>query len=532
MKFLSVSLLVSLFFFIYVANTIWTLIELFIPPSCAKGSRCFHSYLAKKPVQHLVIFTSYSERPQNGEETKVYAKLNFDYETTTELEIPLGIPRKTRNNGTFHMHICLIDERKLYWSFQELQQSEPVETIPLIVFMEPQAPTFKLLNLEMEEEKRFDTKPVGHLITSIAFSVFTDSVEMQANKIPGELYPYLRISGRTYLPIIQYNILKTRLKNLLEIKKDTISANVTMNYSPISFGLMRLMLQIKMALQNFKTLGFSDKDVDDVKGMFADTNLYLLSVTVFIASFHLLFDFLAFKNDVSFWRGKKSMAGLSIRTVLWRAFSQCVILLYLLDEKTSMIVLVPASIGALIELWKAKKVLRIGIEWSSYKQLPKLVYHKEQCDSAELHTRAADAEAMQYLSYLLYPLCLAGAAYSLIYEPHKSWYSWSLHSLVNGVYAFGFLFMLPQLFVNYKLKSVAALPWRAFMYKAFNTFIDDIFAFIITMPTAHRVACFRDDIVFTIYLYQRWLYPVDITRIDDSTSITETLQVDQSKKQD
>ena len=32
------------------------------------------------------------------------------------------------------------------------------------------------------------------------------------------------------------------------------------------------------------------------------------------------------------------------------------------------------------------------------------------------------------------------------------------------------------------------------MYKAFNTFIDDLFAFIITMPTAHRVACFRDDV--------------------------------------
>lgn len=85
-----------------------------------------------------------------------------------------------------------------------------------------------------------------------------------------------------------------------------------------------------------------------------------------------------------------------------------------------------------------------------------------------------------------------------------SWYSWALHSIVNGVYAFGFLFMLPQLFVNYRLRSVAALPWRAFMYKAFNTFIDDVFAFIITMPTAHRVACFRDDLVFLVYLYQRW----------------------------
>lgn len=103
----------------------------------------------------------------------------------------------------------------------------------------------------------------------------------------------------------------------------------------------------------------------------------------------------------------------------------------------------------------------------------------------------------------------------------RSWYSWTINSLVNGVYAFGFLFMLPQLFINYKLKSVAALPWRSFMYKAFNTFIDDVFAFIITMPTAHRLACFRDDIVFIVYLYQRWLYPVDATRLDDGRGVLE-----------
>ncbi|CAI8016196.1 Cleft lip and palate transmembrane protein 1-like protein [Geodia barretti] len=84
-----------------------------------------------------------------------------------------------------------------------------------------------------------------------------------------------------------------------------------------------------------------------------------------------------------------------------------------------------------------------------------------------------------------------------------------------GVYAFGFLFMLPQLFLNYKLKSVAHLPWRAFMYKAFNTFIDDVFAFIIVMPTSHRIAVFRDDLVFLVYLYQRWLYPIDRTRVNE-----------------
>ena len=66
----------------------------------------------------------------------------------------------------------------------------------------------------------------------------------------------------------------------------------------------------------------------------------------------------------------------------------------------------------------------------------------------------------------------------------------------------------PQLFINYRLKSVAHLPWKFFMYKALNTFIDDLFAFIIKMPTLHRMSCFRDDLVFIVFLYQRWIYKV------------------------
>lgn len=137
--------------------------------------------------------------------------------------------------------------------------------------------------------------------------------------------------------------------------------------------------------------------------------------------------------------------------------------------------------------------------------------------AAEAATRLHDEECMRYLQLPLYILCALGAIYSLLFQPQRSWWSWTVRSLANGVYAFGFLFMLPQLFINWRLKSVAALPWRAFTYRAFTTFIDDVFAFIITMPTAHRLACFRDDVVFLAYLYQRWLYPVDSSRIDDTT---------------
>ena len=62
---------------------------------------------------------------------------------------------------------------------------------------------------------------------------------------------------------------------------------------------------------------------------------------------------------------------------------------------------------------------------------------------------------MKYLSWVLYPLVVGYGIYSLIYEPHKSWYSWLLNSLVGAVYTFGFILMCPQ--VSFRLPH-HALP--------------------------------------------------------------------------
>lgn len=40
-------------------------------------------------------------------------------------------------------------------------------------------------------------------------------------------------------------------------------------------------------MMSLKTMGFSDKDLDDIKGIFEDTNMYLLLVTVIVASAHV-----------------------------------------------------------------------------------------------------------------------------------------------------------------------------------------------------------------------------------------------------
>ncbi|XP_070161771.1 lipid scramblase CLPTM1L [Polyergus mexicanus] len=531
MQWPSLSVILSQIFLAYIVYSIYTLSLLFVSPACEDGKPCLKSYLSERPQLNLHVYSSIKKNPTSRDIDLVYSLQNFNYNRAQTIPTTLNIPRETRRNGTLFLHILLVPtSAKQSRSFIELQKDifTSYTTIKMTQYMVPEAEAFKLLGKRDSSVKKTNeiaVHLVSHIKSRVTFTIMTDNIMLPVYSMPAELMNYIKIIAKqTFLPIVNYDFLQTRHRDLQRISLQNNTMNVTIEYSPVSLGKLRLVLHVQATIENLKNLGFSDKDIDEVKGIFADTNIYLLSGTFFIAAIHLLFDFLAIKNDVSFWRKKNNLIGLSKWTVMWRAFSQTVIFLYLCDEGSSLLVLIPTGIGTVIELWKLKKISRVQLI-SSNNILPRIQFKTDDINAAEIKTREFDAESMRYLSYLLYPLTIAGAIYSLLYQPHKSWYSWSINSMVNGVYAFGFLFMLPQLFVNYKLKSVAHLPWRAFMYKAFNTFIDDVFAFIITMPTAHRIACFRDDAVFLIYLYQRWLYPVDKSRTDTDTITEETVDL-------
>ncbi|KAB0393811.1 hypothetical protein E2I00_001244, partial [Balaenoptera physalus] len=343
----------------------------------------------------LSVYTT--TRSNLGAENNVDLVLNvedFDVESKFERTVNVSVPKKTRNNGTLYAYIFVHHAGVLPW-----HDGKQVHLVsPLTTYMVPKPEEVNLLTGEsatqIEAEKRPTSaldEPVSHWRPRLTLNVMVDDFIFDGASLPADVHRYMKMvqlgEAVHYLPILFIDQLSNRVRDLMVINRSTTELPLTVSYDKISLGRLRFWIHMQDAVYSLQQFGFSEKDADEVKGIFVDTNLYFLALTFFVAAFHL---------------------------------------------------------------WKVKKALKMTVTWRGLRPTFQFGTYSE----SERRTEEYDTQAMKYLSYLLYPLCIGGAVYSLL--------------------------------------------------NAFNTFIDDVFAFIITMPTSHRLACFRDDVVFLVYLYQRW----------------------------
>jgi Cleft lip and palate transmembrane protein 1 (CLPTM1) len=68
--------------------------------------------------------------------------------------------------------------------------------------------------------------------------------------------------------------------------------------------------------------GMAEGDKDEFKRILLEGNPIFLGITFAVTLLHSVFDVLAFKNDIGFWKDKKSVEGLSVRTILINAVCQ------------------------------------------------------------------------------------------------------------------------------------------------------------------------------------------------------------------
>ena len=66
-------------------------------------------------------------------------------------------------------------------------------------------------------------------------------------------------------------------------------------------------------------------------------------------------------SDIQFWKSRKSLEGLSIRSIIFNIFTQLIVVLYVLDNDTNTMVAISVCIGLVIEAWKITKVMDITV---------------------------------------------------------------------------------------------------------------------------------------------------------------------------
>lgn len=204
-------------------------------------------------------------------------------------ELTVELSKTVRNNGTLTIYTLIVPKRKNPEepSFREVARDAGASTVKghLTQYAIPKSYAFNLLK---DQSKTQAVKPVTHIKSRYGVIMCTDELHLPHSGVPHELVGHLRVNNKyEFLPVVVEDFMQTRLKDLVEVTDEMKSASFVYVYNPATFGKMRFLLQIQATLNQFLALGFTEKDLDEIRGVFADTNLYLLCATLSIGSIHV-----------------------------------------------------------------------------------------------------------------------------------------------------------------------------------------------------------------------------------------------------
>lgn len=397
-----------------------------------------------------------------------------------------SVPKVVQNNGTLWAHIFVAQ------SGAELDPASPsydpakayrmLRPLTSYLAKKKVRKTKSLLGAKNETEvEEVEEAPTGPSVASYYHPNFTLSfVPNTGNAQWASLHPAMRQfytleatgardeTGKNgyYYPVLYLNTFwqlkshMTELNSTIPMERLPINVDVS-TLSSWQFGIMASMDEgmketARKAAHGESTPGGGDgSEMEMIKETLLDTNPWLLGTTAFVSVLHMIFELLAFKSDVGHWRKKKDNVGVSFRTILSNVVMQSIIFLYLMDnnENTSWMILFGQGMGIAIEAWKVTKTVNVRVRepaagtYAHKLGLPYTVVleDKHKLSETEEQTEEYDKIAFKYMGILAVPLLLAYATYSLIYETHKSWYSFIITTLVGSVYAYGFLMMVSKI---------------------------------------------------------------------------------------
>ena len=285
-----------------------------------------------------------------------------DFIENREVHTEFKVPKEVQQNATLLAHFYVAqsgsvldptqpgyDTAKAYHFIRPLSQYQPKKKI---------AKTRNLLSdmpekdaVETEEEKKAPKIVANYYHPNFTVSLIPDAGTVPyATMHPGpRKYITLEATGARdatgqygwYYPIVFTNTFWQLKKDMIELN-DTVSTlplHVKLNnvahwkYNVFAAMDENIQANARAAAAGQSTPGGGDgSEMEMFKEIIIDSNSYLLAVTAVVSVLHMIFEMLAFKNDVQHWRKKKDNVGTSVRTILANVFMQGIIFLYLYDN--------------------------------------------------------------------------------------------------------------------------------------------------------------------------------------------------------
>lgn len=224
-------------------------------------------------------------------------------------KLDVDLPASVIKNGSLWLHVILTTSKSSQMS--EILRDRKTTYISgrLTKYAKIREKSYSLLSDEKISsngssiKSKLSTRPVTHWKPSIVVDI-AKPISMKLNEIPGEISSYIRLNEeQNYLPILFISEIRTRVRDLWPVNKTNPSLPLSINFELSALGKIRFMLIAEASLQTMHALGFSELDTDDVKGIFFDTNIYLLLLTVFVTSCHVSFShyFIHFFNVLKYF---------------------------------------------------------------------------------------------------------------------------------------------------------------------------------------------------------------------------------------
>ena len=317
-----------------------------------------------------------------------------------------------------------------------------------------------------------------------------------------------------YAPVMALNDFWSMDSELIPVNKTenglfTFKLYLSFNYIRNFFFNNMLGIQIneKMMYEKLAISGTKDMLVELIK----NNSTFYLIILFTVNTLHTIFSYLGFSSDISYYKNLKKLDGVYTKYIFFNIFYMFITFIYILLQGANFIVKIELFISFVIEIWKLKKIFKISLQLSKFPFILKFEY-KQTFEQEEAKDYESEAVNMM-VKYLLFPIGVIYLGYRIYYYSDNiiknNWKSIVIF-IIEYIYfllnVFGFILLTPQIYLNYKLKSVEHLPLKAMTYKFLNTIIDDLYAFAVKTPTMYRIFCFRDDVIFVIYLYQIFKY--------------------------